>query len=74
VIQINNREYGDSRVRAPYSDRHRRDVVRVKGGETDYYVIANLHIDALRQFKAGAPLHAHPSFKPLPIGYVERSK
>ncbi len=74
VIQINNREYGDSRVRAPYSDRHRRDVVRVKGGETDYYVIANLHIDALRKFKAGVPMHAHPNFKPLPIGYVERSK
>ena len=39
VIQCNDRQYGDSRIRAPYKDSWLRDVLRVKGGINDYCVI-----------------------------------
>lgn len=32
VALVNNREYGDSRIRVPYKEAWRRDSVRVKGG------------------------------------------
>jgi hypothetical protein len=35
IVQSNNREYGDSRIRGPFREEHRRDVVRVRGGVHD---------------------------------------
>jgi hypothetical protein len=32
VVQVNNRKYGDTRVRAPYKESYLRDSVRVQGG------------------------------------------
>jgi hypothetical protein len=48
---------------------YERDVVRVKGGVTDYFVVAELDIAALRAFQR-KPIHGRNApFKPLPIGY-----
>lgn len=68
VIQVNNRRFGDSRIRAPAKEAYDRDVVQVKGGLSDYYVLGELGIDRLRLEQA-RPRTAKPHFKPLPIGY-----
>jgi len=68
IIQCNNREYGDSRTRSPAEDSYARDMVRIKGGEEDYFVVGNLDVDGLRSFQ---PAHRSPSvtFKPVPTGF-----
>jgi hypothetical protein len=68
IIQCNDRQYGDSRIRAPYKDSWKRDMLRVKGGITDYCVIGEIDIHALRQFHSS---HRSPSnpFKPVPDGF-----
>ena len=33
IIQCNDRQYGDSRVRAPYKESWKRDLVRIKEGK-----------------------------------------
>lgn len=68
VIQCNAREYGDSRIRAPFKDSWKRDVLRVKGGVTDYCVIGEIDVQALRQFQSS---HRSPDklFKPVPDGF-----
>lgn len=68
VIQANNRSYGDSRIRSPSNNDYERDVVQVKGGISDYYVIGEidykqLRIEQRRKIK-------NTQFKPRPIGYV----
>ncbi|MBT9546705.1 MAG: RNA-directed DNA polymerase [Candidatus Sericytochromatia bacterium] len=80
IIQCNNRTYGDSRIRAPYKDSWLRDVVRVKGGVHDYFVIGEIDIKSLRKFQIDAqsppvlkPQKKKPhnnTFKPVPDGYV----
>ncbi len=69
IIQCNNREYGDSRIRAPYKDNWKRDLLRVKGGIYDYCVTGRIDIAALRQFQSS---HRSPEkpFKPVPDGFV----
>jgi len=69
VIQCNDRQYGDSRIRAPSKDSWRRDVLRVKGGINDYCVIGVIDVQALRKFQSG---HRSPEgpFKPVPDGFV----
>ena len=69
VVQVNNRTFGDCRVRAPYKAEFRRDIVRVKGGESDYYVLAELDVPALRAFQSLALSPNEPLFKPKPDGY-----
>ena len=66
---VNNRAHGDSRVRAPYKDTWRRDVVRVKGGVDDYFVVTELDIDSLREFQSHVEPPGSP-FKPFPEGFV----
>jgi hypothetical protein len=68
VTLVNNRKYGDSRIRAPHKDHWRRDVVRVKGGTDDYFVIAELDIHSLREFQSNVESPSDP-FKPIPDGY-----
>lgn len=79
VIQVNNRMYGDSRIRAPFAKEHRRDSVRVKGGIEDYYVIGAINYFDLRRFQIRAisslggkrtTNSIDELFKPLPIGFV----
>jgi len=69
VIQVNNRLYGDSRVRAPYKEEHKRDSVRIKGGIEDYYVIAEIDYHSLRNFQKGKNKKSNTEFKPVPIGF-----
>ncbi|MBT1262664.1 RNA-directed DNA polymerase [Pseudomonas sp. VS40] len=68
VIQCNDRQYGDSRIRAPYKDSWKRDVLKVKGGITDYCVIGEIDIQALRRFQSSHRSPAGP-FKPVPDGF-----
>jgi hypothetical protein len=67
VAQVNNRLYGDSRVRAPADADHQRDVVQVKGGDSDYYVLGTIDYLSLRREQRRSV--AHPKFKPTPIGF-----
>lgn len=68
IVQCNDRQYGDSRIRAPFKDPWKRDVLRVKGGVTDYCVIGEIDVKALRQFQSS---HRSPAstFKPVPDGF-----
>lgn len=68
IIQCNDREYGESRIRAPFKDNWRRDVLRVKGGIHDYCVAGEINIQELRQFQSS---HRSPNgpFKPVPDGF-----
>lgn len=68
IIQCNDREYGDSRIRAPFKDGWKRDILRVKGGVTDYCVIGEIDIHALRQFQSSKRSPEKP-FKPVPDGF-----
>lgn len=69
VVQVNNRRFGDSRVRVPRKIDYERDVVRVKGGISDYFVIAELEVNSLRKFQRKPKHGPNAQFKPLPIGY-----
>ncbi|QDS95914.1 hypothetical protein FF011L_47150 [Roseimaritima multifibrata] len=68
---VNNRKYGDSRVRAPYKDAWERERARIKGGMDDYFVIVELDIDAIRDFHSHQlpPLGDRAKFKPTPEGF-----
>jgi hypothetical protein len=69
IIQCNDRQYGDSRIRAPFKDSWMRDVLRVKGGVTDYCVIGEIDVRALRQFQSSYR-SSGKLFKPVPDGFV----
>jgi hypothetical protein len=68
VIQANNRTYGDSRIRSPASQEYARDVVQVKGGVSDYYVLGEIDYERLRAEQRRKTKKAE--FKPKPIGYA----
>jgi hypothetical protein len=71
VVQVNNREYGDSRIRVPAKKDWERDVVRLQGGINDYVVVGELDVPALRQFQARhrPPTDEDTQFKPVPTGF-----
>jgi hypothetical protein len=75
IVQVNNRAYGDSRVRSPAKLPHNRDVVRLRGGDHDYYVIGTLDVKALRDFqRIGNPDNGKTvPFKPTPPGFSRAS-
>ena len=58
----------DSRIRAPFKDSWKRDVLRVKDGVADYCVIGEIDVQALRQFQSSHRAPAKP-FKPVPDGF-----
>lgn len=68
IIQCNNRYYGDSRIRAPYKARWKRDLLRIKGGNHDYCITGEIDVLALRKFQS---IHRSPDkpFKPVPDGF-----
>lgn len=77
IVQVNNRAYGDSRVRMPFAEGYRRDVVKVKGGTSDFFVCCSLDVAELRRFQSKPSRVSKPvprkkgePFKPMPIGYV----
>ena len=69
VIQSNNRRYGDSRIRVPRKRDYERDLVRVRGGLHDYFVVAEVDVGLLRNFQRRTPTASYGPFKPVPIGY-----
>lgn len=46
VIQANTSAYGDSRITAPYKTES-KNILQIKGGETDVVMIATLNVDEL---------------------------
>jgi hypothetical protein len=68
IVQCNDRQYGDSRIRAPFKESWQRDLLRVKGGITDYCVIGEIDVQALRQFQSSHRSPVKP-FKPVPDGF-----
>lgn len=69
IVQCNHRDYGDTRIRAPHKDEWARDIVRVKGGVSNYFVIGQIDVRALRRFQSSFRSPSGP-FKPVPDGYV----
>lgn len=71
TIFVNNRNFGDSRVRSPAKQSFLRDLARIKGGENDFFVTVKLDIKKLREFQSRAkrwPKESDP-FKPVPEGF-----
>lgn len=72
IAVCNDRKYGDTRIRAPYHANYRRDVVKIKGGESDYFVIGKVEVESLRRFQSYeiSPTGENAMFKPVPIGFM----
>ena len=72
IIQCNDRRYGDTRIRIQAKQHYDRDIVKIKGGEEDYFVIGKLDINKLRQFQSNkiSPTGESALFKPVPVGFV----
>ncbi|AFP32790.1 hypothetical protein [Marinobacter sp. BSs20148] len=71
TILVNNRKYGDSRVRSPAKESFLRDIARLRGGDNDFVVAATLDIEALRAFQSRAKRWPSDGdkFKPVPEGF-----
>ena len=71
TILVNNRKYGDSRVRLPTKESFQRDIARIRGGDNDFVVAATLDVAALRTFQSRAKRWPEEGdkFKPLPEGF-----
>ena len=71
TILVNNRKYGDSRVRSPAKESFLRDIARLRGGDNDFVVAATLDIAALRAFQSRAKRWPEEGdkFKPVPEGF-----
>lgn len=72
VALVNNRRYGDSRVRTPAKVAHKRDACRLRGGQNEHVVVVDLDIASLRAFQSRAkrwPREDDP-YKPVPEGFA----
>jgi hypothetical protein len=72
IALVNNRQYGDSRVRVPAKKAHLRDVCRLRGGQNEHLVVVSLEIDDLRAFQSRAnrwPEEDDP-YKPVPEAFM----
>jgi hypothetical protein len=74
IAQANNRRYGDSRMRAPFKVPYKRDVIRLKGGDNDYFVVGTIDYLLLRRFQSFdvPPKGEKAAFKPFPLGFPRR--
>lgn len=54
IALVNNREYGDSRVRTPAKKSYDRDLCRLRGGENEHLVVVKIDIAELRSFQSRA--------------------
>ena len=74
IAQANNRRYGDTRLRGPMKERFERDLIRVKGGKNDYFVVTEINYFSLRRFQSHSepPTKGTQLFKPFPIGFPKR--
>nr|WP_298129842.1 RNA-directed DNA polymerase [uncultured Pseudoxanthomonas sp.] len=71
IALVNNRSYGDSRVRAPMKASHRRDLCRVRGGGDDYVVVVDVDIESLRRHQSRSKNWPRKDdiFKPVPEAF-----
>ncbi|WP_349733612.1 RNA-directed DNA polymerase [Pseudomonas jessenii] len=71
TILVNNRKYGDSRVRSPAKEGFLRDLARVRGGDNDFVVAVTLDVDGLRAFQSRAKRwpEKNDPYKPVPEGF-----
>lgn len=71
IILVNNRKYGDSRVRSPAKESFLRDLARLRGGKNDYCVTVEIDIENLRAFQSRAKRWVEETdpFKPVPEGF-----
>lgn len=51
IVQANNSVYGDSRITGPY-DRDNKDIVKIKGGETDHIIIGKVDLNKILKYQA----------------------
>ena len=73
VICVNDRRYGDTRIRVPAKESWARDIVRISGGEEDLVMIGTLRIGELRREQSKMLLGlSSEAFKPLPTGYENK--
>ena len=70
IIQCNSRDYGDSRIRAPYKAAYKRDILKVKGGTDDFFVNELIDIEELRKFQSHFRSPSNGPFKPVPDGFT----
>lgn len=70
-ILVNNRKFGDSRVRSPAKQDFLRDLARVRGGDNDFCVAVTLDLESLRAFQSRAKRWPEETdlFKPIPEGF-----
>ena len=77
IAQSNTRGFGDTRLRAPMENPWERDVVRLKGGSHDYFVVGQMKFKELRAFQLNPTTSEteepkkpkSKKFKPLPDGF-----
>ena len=72
VVQCNDRAYGDTRIRAPTKERYDRDIVKIKGGELDYFVVGKIDVEKLRRFQSfsiSPTSSSKATYKPVPAGF-----
>ena len=74
TILVNNRLYGDSRVRSPAKKSFMRDLARVRGGDNDFVVAVTLDIEQLRAFQSRKKRWPRNGdiFKTVPEGFKIR--
>lgn len=72
VALVNNRAYGDSRVRAPRKEAHARDLCRIRGGRNDHLVVVELNPTSLRAQQSRVHRWPRPDdhYKPAPEGFL----
>jgi hypothetical protein len=69
IVQCNDRQYGDSRIRVPGKEFWQREIIRVKGGVQDYFVIGEIDVTGLRRFQSRYRSPEDGPFKPVPDGF-----
>lgn len=72
IALVNNRRYGDSRLRRPAKQSHLRDVCRVRGGLNDQLVVVEIDPAQLRaqQSRAKRWPKKVDAYKPAPEGFL----
>lgn len=84
IVYVNNRMYGDTRLRTPYHESYDKDMLRARGGINDYFLLAKLDVHGLRVFqntvittaaivKSEENEEKRKRYKTLPDGYVVHS-
>jgi hypothetical protein len=71
IALVNNRTYGDSRVRSPRKEAHERDICQIRGGENEQLVVVKIDPTDLRaqQSRATRWKKTGDKYKPAPEGF-----